>query len=92
MAIGGDQGGSIRMPAAYCGIVRHEADLGPGALHRHHADRARRIDHTGPMTATVADNALMLEVIAGPDGLDPRQMGCTTDGYTEGAGRQRRRA
>ena len=31
------------------------------------------IDHTGPMTATVADNALMLEVLAGPDGLDPRQ-------------------
>ena len=31
------------------------------------------IDHTGPMTATVADNALLLEVIAGPDGLDPRQ-------------------
>ena len=31
------------------------------------------LDHTGPMTATVADNALLLEVLAGPDGLDPRQ-------------------
>ena len=31
------------------------------------------IDHTGPMTANVSDNALMLEVLAGPDGLDPRQ-------------------
>ena len=34
------------------------------------------IDHTGPMTTTVADNALLLEVIAGPDGLDPRQIQC----------------
>src|SRR3712207_7165937 len=31
------------------------------------------LDHTGPMTATVEDNALLLEVLAGPDGLDPRQ-------------------
>src|SRR5258708_15807540 len=43
-------------------------------------------DHTGPMTGSVADNALMLEVIAGPDGLDPRQMGCTTDAYTKALG------
>ena len=50
------------------------------------------LDHTGPMTATVADNALMLEVLAGADGLDPRQMGCTVDSLHQGAGRQRRRA
>jgi amidase len=31
------------------------------------------IDHAGPMTANVTDNAIMLEVLAGPDGLDPRQ-------------------
>ena len=31
------------------------------------------VDHTGPMTRTVTDNALLLEVIAGPDGYDPRQ-------------------
>ena len=42
MAIGGDQGGSIRMPAAFCGIYGMKPTLGPGALHRHHADRARR--------------------------------------------------
>ena len=33
------------------------------------------LDHTGRMTATVEDNALLLEVLAGPDGLDPRQYG-----------------
>ncbi len=40
------------------------------------------IDHTGPMTATVADNALMLEVLAGPDGLDPRQYAPKVGNYT----------
>jgi amidase len=40
------------------------------------------LDHTGPMTATVADNALLLEVLAGPDGLDPRQVDVKTAAYT----------
>jgi amidase len=39
------------------------------------------IDHTGPMTATVEDNALLLEVLAGPDGLDPRQYGGQSQDY-----------
>ena len=39
------------------------------------------------MSATVADNALMLEVLAGPDGLDPRQQGVEADRYTEALGR-----
>src|SRR6202789_3763296 len=72
MAIGGDQGGSIRMPASYCGIYGMKATHGlvpyTGVM-----PIESTIDHTGPMTATVADNALMLEVLAGPDGLDPRQ-------------------
>ena len=41
------------------------------------------IDHTGPMTATVSDNALMLEVLAGADGLDPRQYAPKVAPYTE---------
>lgn len=40
------------------------------------------LDHTGPMAATVADNALLLEVLAGPDGLDPRQVDVKTAAYT----------
>ncbi|CCF00970.1 putative amidase (plasmid) [Sinorhizobium fredii HH103] len=72
MAIGGDQGGSIRTPASYCGIVGLKPTWGlvpyTGAM-----PIELTIDHLGPMTRTVADNALMLEVIAGPDGLDPRQ-------------------
>ena len=73
MAIGGDQGGSIRMPASYCGIVGLKPTWGlvpySGVM-----PIELTIDHTGPMTANVADAALMLEVLAGPDGLDPRQM------------------
>lgn len=72
MAIGGDQGGSIRIPAAYCGLVGLKPTWGlvpyTGIM-----PIEATIDHTGPMTKTVADNALLLSVLAGPDGLDPRQ-------------------
>ena len=73
MAIGGDQGGSIRMPASFSGIYGMKPTHGlvpytgimPIEIY---------VDHTGPMTANVADNALLLEVLAGPDGYDPRQI------------------
>jgi amidase len=72
LAVGGDQGGSIRTPGAYCGIVGLKPTFGlvpyTGAM-----PIELTIDHLGPMSRTVADNALMLEVLAGPDGLDPRQ-------------------
>jgi amidase len=42
------------------------------------------LDHIGPMAMTVADCAVMLEAIAGEDGLDPRQIGVVTQPYTEG--------
>jgi amidase len=72
LALGGDQGGSIRIPAALCGIVGHKPTHGlvpyTGAF-----PIERTIDHLGPMTRTVADAALLLTVLAGPDGRDPRQ-------------------
>jgi amidase len=82
MAIGGDQGGSIRMPSSFCGIYGMKATHGlvpytgimPIEIY---------VDHTGPMTASVADNALLLEVIAGPDGYDPRQYAPKTHPYTK---------
>ena len=81
MAIGGDQGGSIRMPASYSGCYGMKPTHGlvpyTGIM-----PIESTIDHTGPMTQNVADNALMLEVIAGPDGLDPRQYDVVTDTYT----------
>src|SRR5262245_31399337 len=71
MAIGGDQGGSIRIPSAYCGTYGMKGTHGlvpyTGIM-----PIELTLDHTGPITANVTDNALMLEVLAGPDGLDPR--------------------
>jgi amidase len=86
MAIGGDQGGSIRMPASFCGVYGMKPTHGlvpySGIM-----PIETTIDHAGPMTQNVMDNALMLEVIAGPDGLDPRQYDVKTDRYTAAVGR-----
>ncbi|MDX5384228.1 MAG: amidase [Rhodobacterales bacterium] len=86
MAIGGDQGGSIRMPASFCGVYGMKPTHGlvpySGIM-----PIETTIDHTGPMTQNVMDNALMLEVIAGADGLDPRQYDVRTDKYTAAVNR-----
>jgi amidase len=86
MAIGGDQGGSVRMPACWSGCYGMKPTHGlvpyTGVM-----PIEATIDHTGPMTATVADNALLLEVIAGADGLDPRQYNVRVDKYTTALGR-----
>ena len=86
MGIGGDQGGSIRMPSCWSGCYGMKATHGlvpyTGVM-----PIEATIDHTGPMTRTVADNALLLEVIAGADGLDPRQYDVRVDRYTAALGR-----
>lgn len=86
MAIGGDQGGSIRMPSAFCGTYGMKPTHGlvpyTGAM-----PIESTIDHLGPITGTVADNALMLEVMAGEDGLDPRQYNVKTASYTKSLGK-----
>ncbi len=86
MAIAGDQGGSIRLPSSCCGTCGMKATHGlvpyTGAM-----PIEMTIDHLGPVTANVADNALLLEVLAGEDGLDPRQCKPTTYRYTEAIGR-----
>jgi len=86
MGIGGDQGGSIRMPASKCGIVGMKPTHGL-VPYSGIVPIEQTIDHAGPMTRTVADNALLLEVIAGEDGLDPRQYAPRTYRYTEALGR-----
>jgi amidase len=87
MALGGDQGGSIRIPSSFCGIYGLKPTHGlvpyTGIM-----PIELTLDHTGPMTATVEDNALLLEVLAGPDGLDPRQYSeANADGYRGGLGK-----
>ncbi len=72
MALGGDQGGSVRIPSSFCGTVGHKPTHGlvpyTGAF-----PIENTLDHLGPITRTVRDAALLLSVLAGRDGLDPRQ-------------------
>jgi aspartyl-tRNA(Asn)/glutamyl-tRNA(Gln) amidotransferase subunit A len=68
-AIGSDTGGSIRMPAAYCGIVGFKPTYGRVST-RGVIPLAWSLDHIGPMTRTAKDAALMLQVIAGYDPED----------------------
>ena len=72
MALGCDQAGSVRIPSSFCGVyglkpthglVPYTGIMGMEAM----------LDHVGPMTANVSDNALLLEVLAGYDGMDSRQ-------------------
>ena len=83
LAIGGDQGGSIRIPSCWCGVYGIKPSYGlvpytgvfPIEL---------TLDHVGPIARSAADAALLLEAIAGPDGLDPRQRaGLTPARYTQ---------
>src|ERR1700736_6093851 len=85
MAIGGDQGGSIRIPSSFSGIYGMKPSWGlvpyTGVM-----PIELTLDHTGPMTKTVRDNALLLEVLAGADGLHPRQYAPKVSSYTEALG------
>ncbi|XP_071476417.1 amidase-like [Diadema antillarum] len=73
IAIGGDQGGSVRSPASWCGLVGLKPTFGL-VPYTGGASREFVVDYLCPMARTVDDCALMLEVIAGyDDGKDARQ-------------------
>ena len=82
ITIGGDQGGSIRIPASFCGVVGHKPTHGL-VPYTGIVGIDNTFDHAGPMTRTVADAALTLEVIAGKDPMDPRQGEVPVYSYTE---------
>lgn len=84
-AMGSDTGGSIRWPAFCCGIVGMKATYG-------RVSRAGvfplswNLDHTGPMTRTVRDCALMLQACAGYDPLDPASANAPVPDFSAGLG------
>ncbi|MBY0319969.1 MAG: amidase [Reyranella sp.] len=81
MALGTDTGGSVRNPASCCGIVGLKPTYGL-VSRRGVFPLSFTLDHIGPMTRTVADNALMLQAIAGHDPLDPGSAASTNGHYT----------
>ncbi|SFL55386.1 amidase [Geodermatophilus ruber] len=77
VAIGSDGGGSIRIPSSFCGLFGMKASMGRVPLYPGTKDERypgvsswESLEHIGPMSRTVADGALMLSVIAGPDDRD----------------------
>lgn len=70
LSIGSDGGGSIRIPAACCGIVGFKATLGM-IPHLQLPDLFGANSYVGPMARTVADTALFFEAMAGFDRMDP---------------------
>ncbi|HEY7253918.1 MAG TPA: amidase [Methylomirabilota bacterium] len=85
LAVGTDGGGSIRVPASFCGIYGLKPSFGrvpqaPGF------PGWENISHTGPMTRSVRDAALMLDVIAGPDDRDRYSLPATERSFLAACG------
>ncbi|MEU4292494.1 amidase family protein [Kribbella sp. NPDC026596] len=77
LALGTDGGGSVRIPAAHCGIYGFKPSMGrvpmyPGARDERYpgASSWETLAHIGPLTRSVADAALVMSVVAGPDPRD----------------------
>jgi len=70
-SVGTDLGGSIRIPAAFSGVVGLKPTYGRVSQYGDVFGLATALEHVGPLTRTVEDAAVMLEVLAGPDPRDP---------------------
>jgi len=83
MAMGSDTGGSIRGPAAYCGTVGLKPTYGL-VSRRGVFPLSTTLDHCGPLSWTVEDSAIALQVIAGYDPLDPASVDVAIPDYRSG--------
>lgn len=69
ISLGSDGGGSLRIPAAFCGVFSLKPSL--GRVPTYPLSPSEHLSHAGVMTVTVADSALALDVLKGPHPLDP---------------------
>ena len=84
LAEGSDLAGSIRIPAAVCGVVGLKPSLGR-VPRSPSLNGWTGMSHVGPLTRTVADAALALAVWAGPDERDPQSLPATADDFARAA-------
>ena len=85
MAMGSDTGGSIRGPAFYCGVVGLKPTYGR-VSRRGVFPLSYTLDHCGPLSWTVEDTALTMQVIAGYDAQDPASADLPVNDFTQGLG------
>ena len=83
LAMGSDTGGSIRLPAAFCGVVGLKPTYGR-VSRRGVVPLSFGLDHAGPLTRTVEDCALAMQVLAGFDPADPGSADQPVEDYTTG--------
>lgn len=81
-AIGTDAGGSVRIPGSFCGLVAIKPSV--GRVGNYPGSAAGSLGHIGPITRTVSDAALMLNVMAGPDPRDPSGLPADGTDYLDG--------
>ncbi|KAA5834231.1 amidase [Saccharopolyspora hirsuta] len=82
LAIGTDGGGSVRIPAAFCGIVALKATY--GRIPHYPASPYGTLAHAGPMTTTVTETVLMLDVLSEPDVRDWSALEPPTTSFVDG--------
>ena len=82
LAVGSDGGGSIRIPSAFAGVFGLKANYGRVPVYPESA--MRNLSHVGPMTRSVADAALMLNVLAEPDQRDHTALPYQAIDFTKG--------
>jgi len=83
ISLGSDGGGSMRVPASFCGAFSLKATL--GRVPTWPLSSSEHLSHAGPITNTVADYALALDVLQGPDPRDPQSLPRDAAGYLAAA-------